>query len=168
MKKTKTAAPKPITITETSTETIVPAVQTKPPTPLGEDVARLSIDNLAPHPMNALVYGKKDDDKFVEAVRVKGIYAPLLITKSPNASGIYRIISGHRRFEAARAVGIKDIPVIYFNSDDEDDILAALLEANRQRVKSHEQVGREYRLYLELESRKAARRQKTNVGGLGR
>jgi|GEM_PF-1751420 len=142
-----------------------PGDKAETPTPLGADVTRMSSHKLTAHPTNVRVYGSNVDADFVEAVRQHGIYDPLLITKSPNASGLHRVISGHRRLEAARQVGIADIPVIHFGSDDEDDILTALLEANRQRVKSHEQVGREYRLFLDIETRKAARRQVTNLGG---
>ena len=145
-----------------------PTDKLETPTPLGADVTRMSSHKLTAHPTNVRVYGSNVDADFVEAVRQHGIYDPILVTKSPNASGVFRIISGHRRFEAARQVGIADVPVIHFTSDDEDDILTALLEANRQRVKSPEQVGREYRLFLEIETRKASRRQVTNIGGQDR
>lgn len=111
--------------------------------------------DLRPHPLNDEIYGDRADSDLVDSVRQKGIFNPLLITQQNY------IISGHRRWAAALAVGLASVPVVLFGSDDELDIQEALIESNRQRAKTNEQVGREYdhlkRIYNERESRQGKR-----------
>jgi len=56
--------------------------------------------------------------------------------------------------------------VTVFPSDDELDIKQAIVESNRQRVKTNEQIGREARLLLEVERERAKKRLATNNGRL--
>lgn len=109
------------------------------------------LSELQPHPENARIYGDTADNDLVESIANNGILNPLLITHDN------RIISGHRRYDAARKLGLADIPVVVFLSDDELDILEALIESNRQRNKDGLVIGREYttkqRIIFERESR---------------
>lgn len=111
---------------------------------------RLTVE-LRPHPDNAKIYGDHADADLIESVREKGILNPLLIT----SAGI--IINGHRRYEAAQKCGMHEVPVVLFGSDDELDVLEALIESNRQRVKSHEQLGRETQALREIYEKRAGR-----------
>jgi protein gp37/ParB-like chromosome segregation protein Spo0J len=112
-------------------------------------------EELAPHPENVKIYGDLADSELVESVKQKGILNPLLVTYDN------RIISGHRRWDAAKVAGLDFVPVVVFGSNDELDILEALIESNRQRTKTPEQIGREYstlkRIYNERESRQGKR-----------
>jgi ParB-like chromosome segregation protein Spo0J len=80
------------------------------------------------------------------------VYQPLLITKDKT------IIAGHRRHAAAKQVGIGILPALVFHSDDELDIKAALVEANKQRAKTNEQIGREFNVLKEVEEARAKKR----------
>ena len=110
--------------------------------------------DLRPHPLNDEIYGDRADSDLVESIKTKGVLNPLLITATNF------IISGHRRWAAASAAGLDIVPVVVFGSQDELDIQEALIESNRQRAKTNEQVGREYdhlkRIYNERESRQGA------------
>jgi protein gp37/ParB-like chromosome segregation protein Spo0J len=117
------------------------------------NVERRLVTSLRAHPKNAAIYGDDADDDLVSSVRERGVLAPLLITHD----GL--IIAGHRRWSAARAAGLADVPVVEFGSRDENEILSALLESNRQRVKTEEQTVREYRVWLEVEAWFARQRQ---------
>jgi hypothetical protein len=108
---------------------------------------------LRPHPKNVGIYGDHADTDLIESIRAKGILTPLLIT----ADG--RVISGNRRLEAARRLNLPDVPVVLFGSSDELDILEALIESNRQRHKTNEQLGREALTLMEVEAERARRRQ---------
>ena len=108
---------------------------------------------LRPHEENTKIYGVKDSvDDLVKSIRAFGILDPLIITRDG------KVISGHRRLRAAEELGILEVPVRVFESEDETDILNALLCANRQRVKTKSQVAAEARLELEIEKKFAARR----------
>ena len=108
---------------------------------------------LIEHPDNARIYGDDADSELIESIRIKGVLTPLLVTRS-NV-----IISGHRRWKAAMTLGLSSVPIAYFESDDELDVLEALIEANRQRVKTNEQIGREFQELKRIEAERARIRQ---------
>ena len=98
---------------------------------------RWPIDRLVPHPKNKEIYGDTADEDLMRSVKEHGVLTPLTVT----ASGV--VVSGHRRLVAARAAKLAEVPVTPFGSEDDLDIVEALIESNRQRSKSNEQVGRE-------------------------
>jgi ParB family transcriptional regulator, chromosome partitioning protein len=66
-----------------------------------------------------------------ESVRQKGVLEPLLVRKHPE-SGKYLIISGERRYLAARMAGLAEVPCIEKSADDGETLELALTE-NMQR-----------------------------------
>jgi protein gp37 len=110
---------------------------------------------LRPHAENARIYGDHADADLVESVRMHGILNPLLVTRDG------QIISGHRRADAAQKAGLRQVPAVVFESADDLDILEALIESNRQRSRTNEQIGREFGLtkwiYNERVSRQGVR-----------
>ena len=122
------------------------------------DVAqRVPVAALRPHPRNHGIYGDVADAELVASVRARGVLAPLLITHDG------RIVAGHRRWLAAKQVALPDVPVVMFTSDDELDILEAVIESNRQRAKTNEQLARERLTLLEVESERAKLRRLANL-----
>jgi protein gp37 len=105
------------------------------------------------HPENLKIYGDTIDFEFLESIKKKGILTPLLISQDN------QIISGHRRWRAAQELGFITIPITVFQSTDPLDILEALVESNKQRVKTNEQIGREYDALEEVEKARAKQRQ---------
>lgn len=108
-----------------------------------------SLSSLTRHPVNAEIYQDEADDALIESVRKKGVLTPLLITWDN------RIISGHRRYDAALHVGLTDVPTTLFQSKDEFEIIEALIETNQQRVKTNEQIGREAQRLWDIEQERA-------------
>ena len=66
-----------------------------------------------------------------ESVLEKGVLEPLLVRHLPE-SGKYLIISGERRFHAARNAGLREVPCIEKDVDDAETLELALVE-NLQR-----------------------------------
>ncbi len=66
-----------------------------------------------------------------ESVREKGVLEPLLVRRHSSA-GKYLIISGERRYYAARAAGLTEVPCIEKDADDGETLELALIE-NMQR-----------------------------------
>jgi ParB family chromosome partitioning protein len=62
-----------------------------------------------------------------ESVREKGVLEPLLVRYLPE-SGKYMIISGERRYFAARAAGLAEVPCIEKDADDAETLELALIE----------------------------------------
>lgn len=111
------------------------------------------IEKLKPHPANQTIYGDKPNKDLLASVKANGILNPILITWNN------RIISGHRRFVSAQRAGLKEVPVVIFGSRDENDILEALIESNRQRRKTKAMVAREAAELAEIERQRAQARQ---------
>ena len=111
-----------------------------------------TLTELRPHPLNTEIYGDGADLTLIESVGENGVLEPILIDSSN------RILSGHRRFHAAGQAGMKEVPVRLFQSTDELDIETALIESNRQRLKTNEQIAREAARLFQIERKKASRR----------
>lgn len=122
---------------------------------------KVALVDLKPHPLNGTIYGNALDEAFVRSVKRNGIFHPLLVTHNNE------IISGHQRWAAGKVCGITEVAVVYFESDDPLDIETALIEANKQREKLNEHIGREFNLLVEIESKRAAGRMATKKEGQG-
>lgn len=74
-----------------------------------------------------------DQDAILEladSIKQNGILQPLLVTK---ADGYYKIISGERRWRAAREAGLKEVPARVMNHLTEEEIVRIQLIENIQR-----------------------------------
>src|SRR3990172_7381383 len=130
----------------------------EPISPDGKDgIEYIPIADLQPHPANQLIYGDCADEDLVNSIRENGVLSPLLVT----TGGI--MVSGHRRLDAARRAGLDEVPVIRCEKTDELEVEALLIEANKQRQKSVEQVGREYVRLKDIEAEKARRRELAGI-----
>src|SRR5690606_18989631 len=96
-------------------------------------------------------------EDFVESVRRHGIMEPLAIKEDGT------IISGHRRWQAALALGMETVPVRVVRYADDLDEREAIIEFNRQREKTFSQKMAEAE-ELEAVERERARRRKAEAG----
>ncbi|WVN41795.1 ParB/RepB/Spo0J family partition protein [beta proteobacterium MWH-UniP1] len=72
-------------------------------------------------------------EELAESIRSQGIMQPLLVRSISRASGpAFEIIAGERRFRAAQMAGLKEVPVIVRDVDDQAALAMALIE-NLQR-----------------------------------
>jgi len=69
--------------------------------------------------------------ELTESIREKGVLEPLLVRFNAKEN-VYYIISGERRFHAARAAGLREVPCIEKVADDAESLEIALIE-NLQR-----------------------------------
>src|SRR6516225_5593134 len=69
--------------------------------------------------------------ELTESIREKGVLEPLLVRYVPRED-CYYIISGERRYHAARAAGLREVPAIEKMADDAETLEIALIE-NMQR-----------------------------------
>ncbi|HVB03266.1 MAG TPA: ParB/RepB/Spo0J family partition protein [Chitinophagaceae bacterium] len=92
---------------------------------------RISLDQIEANPMQP----RRDFDpeslqELSESIRVNDLIQPITVMQT--SAGKYRLISGERRFRAARMAGIKDLPAYIRQGNDEQLLVWALLE-NLQR-----------------------------------
>lgn len=100
---------------------------------MAEMVSRIDPKVLKVHPRNAEFFDDVDGaefDRLVESIKDHGVLTPLRVTKDMT------IISGHQRVRAAIQAGCSDVPVIFDESDDENDVLMKLIETNFGRMKN--------------------------------
>lgn len=117
---------------------------------------------LVPHPVNEKTYGDAEHDApieaLIESIREHGIIVPLIV-----AADKRRLVAGHRRRRAAIELGLPEVRCEVHDLTDDLEIEQALLESNRQREKTHSQIGREAQRLFALREERAKRRQ---VSGL--
>lgn len=99
--------------------------------PIQENVQSIPINELQPfrnHPFT--VMDNEDMAKIVASIGKVGTITPLLARPLPD--GGYELISGHRRLEACRKLGLENIPVIVREMTDYEAVIA-MVDANLQR-----------------------------------
>lgn len=132
-------------------------------TALQATAATRRVTDLKPHPANERIYGDQDSADLIASIsQLRCILEALLITHDN------RIISGHRRWLAAKEAKLDEVPVVVFPSKDELDIAEALVHANKQRQKTNEQLGREAKELQRVEKERAKRRQQQAGKQFGR
>ena len=97
------------------------------PAPASDKV--MPIDKLKPfknHP-----YRVTDLDELASSISENGIMVPITVRQLPG--GLYEIISGHRRVEAAKAVGLNEVPVFIKELSD-DDAIIEMVDSNIART----------------------------------
>lgn len=95
------------------------------PNSLELNVSPAQLHTFANHPFH--VRKDMEMNELVDSIRESGVIVPLIVRSRPE--GGYEIISGHRRCEACRELGIERVPVrVQELTDDE----ATILMVNRQ------------------------------------
>ena len=121
-----------------------------PPSRLGRGLSALIPDGPAPTaeqaalrtlPVEALEPGpfqprggmdKASLDDLAASIREHGILQPILARPKPGAAGVYEIIGGERRWRAAQAAQLHEVPVVIRDLGDREAMAAGLVE-NLQR-----------------------------------
>ena len=90
----------------------------------------LPIDQIKPNKGQPRKNFKAEDlAELTDSIKQNGILQPLLVRKKGAA---YEIVAGERRYQAARAAGLKEVPVVIRDISDDDVFKLALIE-NLQR-----------------------------------
>lgn len=96
-----------------------------------ERVQQIPLSEL--HPFEGHPFRVVDDEemqKTVESVKEYGVLTPAIARPDPD--GGYEIISGHRRMRASELAGLKTLPVIVRDMDD-DTAIILMVDSNLQR-----------------------------------
>ena len=110
----------------------------------------VNIKKLKPHPLNIKLYGEEEvDEGLVASIKEKGILVPIVIKEDKT------IISGHRRWVAAKKAGLKTIPARVATFKTKLSEKEAILDFNRNREKTFSQKMAEAELSEEIEGERA-------------
>lgn len=93
-----------------------------------EEIKLEDIHSFKNHPFKVIDDEKMED--LVSSITVNGVLTPVLVR--PDGKGKYEMISGHRRLHAAGLAGLKVIPAVVKELED-DDAVIAMVDSNVQR-----------------------------------
>ena len=114
------------------------------------------------HPFQ--VRDDEEMEKLAESITQHGILMPGLVR--PRAAGGYEIVAGHRRKFASMKAGIREMPVIVRDMDD-DTAVILMVDSNVQRENVlPSEKARAYKMKLDAIKRKAGRPSKENSAGI--
>ncbi|WP_333673682.1 ParB/RepB/Spo0J family partition protein [Elioraea tepidiphila] len=98
------------------------------------DVQSVPIAALEPSPFQPRSGIKPEGlEELIASIRERGILQPLLVRPHPEHTGRYQIIAGERRWRAAQAIPLHEVPVLVRALSDLEAAAAALVE-NLQRT----------------------------------
>ena len=117
----------------------------------GATVGRMiRVDEIRPNPEQPRK-ALGDLRELTESVREKGVLEPLLV-RFVSSEGCFYIISGERRYHAARAAGLREVPCIEKSVDDAETLEIALIEnIQRKDLTAFEEADGLYRLATQFE-----------------
>ncbi len=112
-----------------------------------EKIVFLAIEKIKPNP-----YQPREDfepqslEELTQSIREKGVIQPILVRQSGEQ---YELIAGERRFRAASALNLKEIPVIIKNVDDRDSLELSLIENIQRQNLNPVEEARAYHYLIE-------------------
>ncbi len=95
-------------------------------------VVQAAVDSIQRNPRQPRQSFKEDElEELAMSIREHGVIQPLIV--APAENGLYTLIAGERRLQAARRAGLRNVPVVIRNATDQQLLELALIE-NVQRA----------------------------------
>lgn len=113
-------------------------------------LTQISLDQIAPHPMNPNVMAAELREKLAANIRASGWYEPLVVRPLPD--GTHQILAGHQRAEVLRELGYERVACIAWNVNDHD---ALILLATLNRLRGEDVPAKRAALISELEAQES-------------
>jgi len=90
------------------------------------DTNSVFISLIRPNPFQPReLFAEEAIGELTESIRQKGVLQPLVVRK---VTGGYELIAGERRFRAAQRAGLKEVPVVVREAEDDELLEIALIE----------------------------------------
>ena len=95
-------------------------------------VQQVAVESIQPNPRQPRVHFKEAElAELAASIREHGVIQPIIVT--PKADGTYIIIAGERRWQASQKAGLRTVPVITRQANNQELLEIALIE-NVQRA----------------------------------
>ena len=95
----------------------------------GAGMAALPIGDLVPGPFQPReTFEDAAMAALIDSVRERGVIQPLIVRADPDRAGRYQIVAGERRWRAAQAAGIHEVPAVVQELSDAAALEVALIE----------------------------------------
>jgi ParB family chromosome partitioning protein len=90
-------------------------------------VQQAAVDAIKPNPRQPRVHFKEEDlTELAASIREHGVIQPLIVT--PKSDGTFTLIAGERRWQAAQKAGLRTVPVITRQANNQQMLELALIE----------------------------------------
>ena len=97
-----------------------------------EQEGEVRIEDIQPNPdQPRRTFDPHDLDQLAESIKASGVIQPIVVRK---VSGGYELVAGERRLRASQQAGLKTIPIVVRQVEDDADRLALALVENVQRT----------------------------------
>ena len=115
-------------------ESVAEPVSVAPGAVLPTGVLSAPIESLKPNPdQPRKSFTRAEHDELTQSIRDKGVLQPILVRQQPGEDGVWQIIAGERRWRAAQAARLTEVPIIVREMDDLEVLEVAIIE-NVQRA----------------------------------
>ena len=112
-----------------------------------DKIINISLDEIIPNRFQPRVtFDEKELNQLANSISRYGVIQPIVVR---NLGSKYEIIAGERRYKAARLAGLKKIPAIVNDADDEKSAEIALLENLQRKDLSPIEEAKSYKKLLE-------------------
>ena len=99
------------------------------PAPSAAPVGTLPVADLAPGPFQPReTFDDEAMAALIDSVRERGVIQPLIVRADPDAPGRYQIVAGERRWRAAQAARLHEVPAVVQELSDDAALEIALIE----------------------------------------
>ncbi len=96
-------------------------------------IAMCGIEELSPNRFQPRKsFDEEQQKRLADSIKKNGLLQPILVRKSDNDAG-YEIIAGERRWRAAQAAGLRDVPILIRHKTKDVDLAELSLIENIQR-----------------------------------
>lgn len=104
-----------------------PQTQPQPTVPPQARIWNLPVEKLNPNPNQPRqIFDKEPLMELANSIKERGVIQPLLVRKTANDE--YEIIAGERRWRAAQIAGLREVPVLIKDSNEQEVLELALIE----------------------------------------
>jgi ParB family chromosome partitioning protein len=95
----------------------------------GRGPRRVPVEFLRPNPRNPRkAFAEEELARLASSIRQRGIIQPVVVRAIPTTPDAFEIVAGERRWRAAQAAGLHEIPVVVVEIDDRTSLEYAILE----------------------------------------
>ncbi|HMZ08426.1 MAG TPA: ParB/RepB/Spo0J family partition protein, partial [Anaerolineales bacterium] len=118
-------------------DALIPGGKASVPSPGGGGsghggVQQVAVENIKRNPRQPRIHFKEDElNELAASIREHGVIQPLIV--SPKNDGSYTLIAGERRLQASQRAGLKTVPVVMRQANNQELLELALIE-NVQRA----------------------------------
>ena len=112
------------------------------------------IDRLVRNPANPRkVFTEAEIAELAESIREKGMIQPILVRRSPQNSMDWQIVAGERRWRAAQKAGLRVVPIVVRDLDDQEAMEIAIIENVQREDLNPVEEARGYQVLMESHGR---------------